>query len=146
MADQISSNQQKLTSIFKTVVFCGCQNMALCGHRDNIIDIERDLSDTKNYDNFWALLSFRVDSGDEALGEHATYTSSTIQNQMIDVLADQVRGKIIRKVHVAKWFTMIVDEVTDASNKEILSLVLRYVVPNTVLVREDLVGVFQCDT
>ena len=41
---------------------------------------------------------------------------------------------------------MIADEVTDASNKEILSLVLRYVDPDTLLVREDLVGFFECDT
>ena len=65
---------------------------------------------------------------------------------MIDVLADQVRGKIIRKVNVAKWFTLIADEVTDVSNKEILSLVLRYVDPDTLLVQEDLVGFFECDT
>ena len=85
-------------------MFCGCQNIALHGHRDNITDIERDLSDPRNNGNFWALLKFRVDSGDTVLGEHlakagrnSTYTYSTIQNQMIDVLADQVRGKIIRK-------------------------------------------------
>ena len=103
MADQIALNRQKLASIFKTIVFCGRQDIALRGHHDNITDIERDLSDTKNHGNFWALLNFRVDSGDTVLGEHlakaarnATYTSSTIQNQMIDVLADQVRGKIIR--------------------------------------------------
>ena len=90
MADQIASNRQKLTSIFKTIVFCGRQNIALLGHRDNITDIDWDLSDTKNHANFWARLNFRVDSGDTVLGEHlgkagrnATYTSSTIQNQMI---------------------------------------------------------------
>ena len=35
---------------------------------------------------------------------------------------------------------------TDASNKEILSLVLRYVDPDILLVREDSVGFFKCDT
>ena len=134
-------------------MFCGRQNIALHGHRDNITDIERDLSDTKNHGNFWALLKFRVDLGDTVHGEHLakagrnfTYTYSTIQNQMIDVLADQVRGKIIRKVHVEKWFTLIADEVTDVFNKEILSLVLRYVDSDTLLVREYLVGLFECDT
>ena len=51
-------------------MFCGRQNIALRGHRDNITDIERDLSDTKNHANFWALLNFRVDLGDTVLGEH----------------------------------------------------------------------------
>ena len=94
-----------------------------------------------------------MDAGGTVLGEHlatasrnATYTSSVIQNQVIDVFADQVRQKIIGNVQVAKWFSVIADEVTDVSNKEQLSLVLRYVEPDTLLVREDIVGFFECDT
>lgn len=45
----------------------------------------------------------------------------------------------------ATWFTVIADEVTDVSNKEQLSLVLRYVDPDTVLVLEDLISFFECD-
>ena len=63
-----------------------------------------------NHGNFWALLNFRVDAGDKVLEDHlsraarnATYTSSVIQNQMIDILSDQVNGKIIKKVKAAKW-------------------------------------------
>ena len=41
---------------------------------------------------------------------------------------------------------MIADEVTDASNKEILSLVLSNVDSDTLLVQEYLVGLFECDT
>ena len=153
MADRIASNRQKLSSIFKTIVLCGRQNIALCGHRDNATDIERDSMDTENHGNFRALLDFRVDAGDTLLHEHltgasrnSTYTSSIIQNQMIDVLADQVTTTIIRKVHKAKWFSVIADEVTDVSNKEQLSLVVRYVDADTLLVREDLLGFLECDT
>ena len=70
--------------------------------------------------------------------------SSIIQNHNIDILADQIRQKIIRKVQGAKWFSVVADEVTDVSNKEQLSLVLRYVDPETLLVREDLVGLVEC--
>ena len=45
-----------------------------------------------NHGNVWALLKFRIDSCDIVLQEHlttaarnATYTSSTIQNQLIDI-------------------------------------------------------------
>ena len=38
------------------------------------------------------------------------------------------------------------DEVTDCSNKEQLSLVLRYVDPETLLIREDFVDFLECDT
>ena len=152
MADRIYSNLQKIYSIMKTVELCGRQNIALRGHRDNATDVEDDISGS-NHGNFRALLKFRIDAGDTVLGEHlatcsknATYTSSVIQNQIIDVLADQIRNKIIVKVQAAKWFTVIADEVTDVSNKEQLSLVLRYVDPDALLVREDLVGFFECDT
>ena len=106
----------------------------------------------ENHGNFRALLDFRVDAGDTLLGQHltaaarnATYTSSVIQNQVIDVLADQVRQKIIRKVHRAKWFSIIADEVTDVSNMEQLNLVVRYIDADTLLVREDLLGFFECN-
>ena len=53
---------------------------------------------------------------------NATYTSSTIQNQIIEIVSNQVREKIVAKVQAAKWFTLIADdEVTDTSNKEIES-------------------------
>lgn len=153
MASRVQSNRRRLASIFDTIVFCGRQNIPLRGHRDNLTDIEKDVSGTKNHGNFHALLKFRVDAGDNTLGEHlstaarnATYTSSVIQNEIIAVLADHVRNQIIAKVQAARWFTVVADEVTDAANKEQLSLVLRYVDPDELIVREDLVGFFECDT
>ena len=45
----------------------------------------------------------------------------------------------------AQWYTVVADEVTDCSNKEQLSLVLRYVDPETLLIREDFVDFLECD-
>lgn len=134
MADRVASNCLKLASILKVIVLCGRQNIALRGHRDNITDLESDKLTTEKHGNFWALLNFRVGSGDAVIGEHlatascnTTYTSSVIQNQLVDVAADQIRQKILDRVKRAVWYTVIADEVTDASNKEQLSVVLRYV-------------------
>ena len=98
MTDRIASNRQKLSSIIKTIVLCGRQNIALRGHCDNATDIEKDPLNTEYHGNFRALLNFRVDAGDTVLGEHikaaaknATYTSPVIQNQIIDVLEDQIK-------------------------------------------------------
>lgn len=84
--------------------------------------------------------------GDTILADHlattarnATYTSSGIL-EIISILADQIRHLINNKVKVAWWFTVIADEVTDAANN------LRYVDPDNALVRDDLVGFFECDT
>ena len=46
----------------------------------------------------------------------------------------------------AQWFTLIADEVTDLSNKELLSLVLMCVDHDTGLAREDLMDFLGCDT
>ena len=149
VADQVAINRQKLMSIFKTIVFCGRQNNSLRGHRDNISDLEKDITDSCNHGNFLALLHFRIDSGDTVFKDHlsrssrnATYTSPVIQNQIIDVLSSQVRDRIIQKVQEAKWFSVIADEVTDVSNKEILSLNVRYWDCESGNIREDLLGFF----
>ena len=52
----------------------------------------------------------------------------------------------MRRVKHARRHTVIVDEVTDTSNKEQLSLVLRYVDPDMVLLQEDLVDFIECDS
>ena len=52
----------------------------------------------------------------------------------------------IQKVQATKWYTVIADEVTDVSNKEQFSIVLRYVDSDSLLVREDLVGFIECDS
>ena len=150
LADTIAKNRQILGSIFKTVELCGRQNIALRGHYDNMTDRERDVQGLQNHGNFWALMKFRIEAGDTVLDQHlssssrnAMYTSKTIQNQIIDILGDQIRQKILEQ---AKWFTIIADEVTDLSNKEIMCLVLRYVDQASELIREDFIGFLECDT
>ena len=113
--------------------------------------LERDTFE--NYGNFWALLQFRVDAGDKILQEHlstascnALYTSSTIQNQIIAIICSELQQKIFEKVRKAKWFTLIADEVTDVSNKELLSIALRYIDDETGLTREDFVSFLECET
>ena len=143
VANQVSKNRKILSSIIKTIALCGQQNIALRGHRDDATNVERDDLFPANHGNFRALLNFRVDSGDYVLQEHlakaprnATYTSYTIQNQIINILGNQIREKILSRVKIAGWYTVIADEVTDLSNKELLSIVLRYIDPDTILIRK----------
>ena len=74
------------------------------------------------------------------------YTSGNIQKHIINVLADQVREKIVRKVKAARWYTTVSNEVTDVSNKEQLIIVLRYIDNESLLIREDIVGFTDCNT
>ena len=43
---------------------------ALHGHRDSLIDVERDILGSDNRGNFLALLNFRIEAGDTVPGEH----------------------------------------------------------------------------
>ena len=145
------NNRKKLVSIIQTIILCGQQNIPFRGHRDSLVNIEND--PTGRHGNFWALLQFRINAGDEVLKNHLAtaagnvmYTSPDIQNQLISVLGDYVRNKIICRVKEAKFFTVVADEVTDCSNKEQLGTVLRYVNSSDNLIREDLVTFVECDT
>ena len=61
--ERIQQNREKLIPIIKTVAFCGRQNIAFRGHRD-----EETLEETTwNKGKFRALLDFRIDSGDTVL-------------------------------------------------------------------------------
>lgn len=133
------------------LIFCGRQNVPLRGHRDSALELEHD--ETTNGGNFWALLQFRASAGDLVLRDHlahaprnAVYTSPDIQNQIINILGDYTRQKIFSKVQRAQFFTIIADEVTDCSNKEQFSLVLRFVDRESNQIREDLVTFVECDT
>ena len=99
VANKVAENCLKLGTNVRTL--CGRQNIPLPGHCDNATHLERDIEGTSNHFNFLALLDIRVEAGNPVLGEHlskadqnATYASGNIQNQIINVLADQVREKL----------------------------------------------------
>lgn len=96
-------------------------------------------------------MDFRVDSGDKELENHlatsaknAMYCSSTTQNQIISCCAKVIQQKIIGEVKAARFFSIIADEASDASNKEQLSLCLRYV--NEVgAIKEEFIRFIECE-
>ena len=60
---------------------------------------------------------------------NAQYTSKTI---MIDVIGKHIHDEILFEVNTAKYYSVIANEVTDISNKEQLSITIRYVLGNDV--------------
>ena len=116
------------------VLLCGKQGLAFRGHHDdhvNWAELEEDSS--LNQGNFIELVRFRAET-DHVLSSHlqnspanAQYTSKTIQNDLIEVIGKCNHKDIIEELKRSKYYTVIADEVTDASNKEQLSIVLRYV-------------------
>ena len=136
----MKNNQQVIESLFKIVMLCGKQGLALRGHRDDCIDwvSQEQEEQLGNQGNFIELVRFRAET-DAVLHTHlqsaprnALYTSKTIQNQLIDIIGQCIRSDIVNEVKEAKFYSVIADEVVDVANKEQLSISLRYVFKNEV--------------
>ena len=141
----VDQNKKKIVPIIKTVMFCWSQNIALRGHRDDSTNW-----DLGNPGNFQALLDFRIDSGDTVLQEHfvtapgsATYTSKTIQNEIISCCGDLITEKIVQEAKECRFFSVLADEAQDSSNKEQMPLVIRFVDRNKEI-REEFIRFIHC--
>ena len=80
LQQKISRNHEILKSLLETIIFCGKNNIALGGRRDN------DPQNASLSGNFHALLEFRIDRGDQTLQHHletaprnATYISKPLK-------------------------------------------------------------------
>ena len=142
---QISKNRKILKSLFKTVIFCRKNNIALRGRRDD------DPQNASLSGNFQALLAFRIDSGDQTLQHHlesaprnAIYISKTIQNEMITTVGAIMLNNLSQLISDSKYFSIMSDEAADISNKENLSAVIRFL-DCTKTVREEFVGFCLCE-
>eukprot|EP00112_Aurelia_sp_Birch-Aquarium-sp1_P013364 Seg2834.3 transcript_id=Seg2834.3/GoldUCD/mRNA.D3Y31 product="52 kDa repressor of the inhibitor of the protein kinase" protein_id=Seg2834.3/GoldUCD/D3Y31 len=146
---RINNNREKMKSIFKTVIFCGKQNIAFRGHRDDAS--ARKSKEIYNTGNFQQLLDFRVESGDRILAEHfktapknATYRSKTIQNEMIDCCSKLISNSLVAEIKKAKVFSVLPDEAKDVSNHEQMVLVVRFV-DEEHRIREEFLKFIHCD-
>ncbi|KAL4108237.1 hypothetical protein QTP88_018472 [Uroleucon formosanum] len=96
---------------------------------------------------FRALLSFRVESGDTTLMNHfetssknCTMISPRIQNEIIVAVGDVIVGKIVERIKKFKFFSILVDETTDISTVEQMTVCIRYIDTSNWIIREDFVG------
>ena len=140
---QIAKNRE--SSLFKTVIFCVRNNIALRGRRDD------GPSNETLQGNFQALLYFRVDSVDQVLQEHletsarnATYVSTTIQNEIITTVGKYIIDNLSCEIRESKYFSVIADEAADISNKENPSIVIRFVDKNQTI-REKFAAFHPCE-
>lgn len=110
--------------------------MALRGHRDESTALLPPSDDRNiirgdvNRGNFLQLLSLQRDSGDSNIdiyvNKRSKYTAPTVQNELLQLIADQLNASILRDIQSGKYFSVIADETTDISNTEQLCVALRY--------------------
>uniref|UniRef100_A0A1X7VGF4 DUF4371 domain-containing protein n=1 Tax=Amphimedon queenslandica TaxID=400682 RepID=A0A1X7VGF4_AMPQE len=127
----IERNRKVIESLLKIVILCGKQGLPFQGHRDDNVNWVLD-EGCGNDGNFVEIIRFRAET-DPILANHlvstpknAKCTSKTIQNELISVVGQKIQKEILDEVKRAHFYSVIADEVTDAANKEELSLVLRY--------------------
>ena len=63
----------------------------------------------------------------EKLENHTQWTSPNIQNELLSILTDFVRQRIVHDVHESGIFAVILDETSDISRIEQVSLCLSYI-------------------
>ena len=133
---QISERHRELFQQNKHAIMCMIQTIILRGQRNISLRCHRyDATGESDRGNFITLLKF-LGEHDEVLSKHleeskknVTYRSKTIQNELIDIIAQYIR-KFIRKNmrEDGDYFSLIVHEVTDHHvNKEIATLCFRFV-------------------
>ena len=102
---QIQKNRNILASLVETIAFCGRQNIALRGHRNEDRSHVYSEEESGNPGNFLALVKFRMQCGDEVLKKHistsrgnAMYVSPPIQNQLISCIGDWILESVLKEV------------------------------------------------
>lgn len=117
-------NKHYIKTVLEVIKYCAFQELALRGHREDQL--------AKNKGNFLELLHLisehdpivksRLQDGPR----NATYTSHVIQDELIHLLAKNVRMKICEEVKTARYFSIIADESRDVARQEQMSFVVRY--------------------
>ena len=129
-----------LPSIIDTVILCGYLGIPLRWHRDDRHSHPKagEYAKMSGVGNFVELLNFAIRREDKQLEDHynnhavnASYFSKNTQNKFISICGALIIEKVnlsIKPHHSYQYFfSVIADEGLDSSQKEQLSLVLRYV-------------------
>ncbi|CAF4657931.1 unnamed protein product [Rotaria socialis] len=117
---QATENRVYLRELIRTAHFLTRQGVSFRGHRENV--------GSKNRGNFLELLELRSNDNEiiKKKKEEIQFTDYKIQNELIDLMSKQVLNRILREIQQAKYFSIMIDETTDISKLEQVSLVVRY--------------------
>ena len=126
----MEENRRCLVAIIECLQFLARQGLAFQGS-------------TEGESNFLQLLQLRAKDRPELLvwlnRTADKYTSHEIQNELIAILASRVIQDLVSDIQKAIFFAIICDEYTDISNKEQLTICIRWV-DDSLVAHEDFIG------
>lgn len=116
--ETVAKNRHILSKIIDVIVLCGNQNLPLRGH-------------TEEKSNFKATLKI-ISKSDKVLAKHleiatlVKYTSPEIQNELIEICAEQIFNHLKDLCYKSPFLAIIADETTDKATQTQLSVCTRY--------------------
>ena len=132
----VKENRDYFKVIIECLMFTAQQNIAQRGH-DEQRDSLSNSSDV-NRGNFLELIHLRCkdiawlkDKLESQLQKHAQWTSPVIQNELLQIIADLIRERITNDVRTSGWYGIILDETSDISRSEQVSLCLSFALNGT---------------
>ena len=133
LTKQKSENRQMLLKILSNIRFLARQSIAIRGDGDeensNFIQLFKLRGEDDPKFSKW--LEKKTDK----------YVSADIQNELLKVMGLQVLRDIATSLHSAEFYSIMVDETTDVSNKEQAVLCFRWV-SDDLIAHEDFVGLY----
>ena len=132
----VKENRDYFKVIIECLMFTAQQNIAQRDH-DEQRDSLSNSSDV-NRGNFLELIHLRCkdiawlkDKLESQLQKHAQWTSPVIQNELLQIIADLIRERITNDVRTSGWYGIILDETSDISRSEQVSLCLSFALNGT---------------
>ena len=132
----VKENRDYFKVIIECLMFTAQQNIAQRDH-DEQRDSLSNSSDV-NRGNFLELIHLRCkdiawlkDKLESQLQKHAQWTSPVIQNELLQIIADLIRERITNDVRTSGWYGIILDETSDISRTEQVSLCLSFALNGT---------------
>ena len=131
------NNRNYLLRVLSSIKYLARQGLPLRGDGDD------------STSNFYQLMRLRGEDHPEIFTflekKQLKYTSHEIQNEMLSIMAQRILRGIVKQIQSSTFFSLMVDETTDVSNREQVVLVFRRVADN-LTVHEDFFGLYQTDT
>ena len=76
--------------------------------------------------------------------KHASYTSGSIQNEIIECIGRLTLNKILTKARESGYYSIGFDESSDTGKKEQMAIVIRYLDQDVKQIREDSISLVSC--